>query len=312
MIKPRILFMGTPEFAVPSLERLVRDGWPVLAVVTQPDRPRGRGKRLEPPPVKARALELGISVLQPERVREESFLSVFREMQPGLVVLVAFGQILPREILERPPLGCVNVHPSLLPRYRGAAPIHWALLRGEEKTGVTVLFMSEEVDAGDIILQEESDIFPEDTYDTLHDRLAEKGASLLAEAVRKVVDGTAARAPQDGKNATFAPRLPGDMGLVNWNRNGGDIVNLIRGLSSQPGAYAFLGGRKIKIYRASWEPCREDAEPGTLLGETEKGLTVAVRNGRVYLQEVQLEGKKRLPVKDFLRGFRFTPGERFS
>lgn len=312
MMKPGILFMGTPEFAVPSLERLVRDGWPVVAVVTQPDRPRGRGKRLEPPPVKTRALELGLSVLQPEKVREESFLAVFRDMKPDLVVLVAFGQILPREILERPPLGCINVHPSLLPRYRGAAPIHWTLLRGEEKTGVTILFMSEEVDAGDIILQEESDVLPEDTYDTLHDRLAQRGASLLAEAVGKVAGGTAARTPQDGKKATFAPRLPGDMGLVNWNRDGGDIVNLVRGLSSQPGAYAFLRGRKIKIYRAAWEPSREDAEPGTLLGETDKGLPVAVRNGRVYLQEVQLEGKKRLPVKDFLRGFRFAPGERFS
>ncbi len=311
-MKPKTLFMGTPEFSVPSLEGLVKAGYPVIGVVTQPDRPRGRGKKHEPPPVKTLAEELGLMIYQPEKVRDESFLSLFRELNPELVVLVAFGQILPREILESPPWGCVNVHPSLLPRYRGAAPINWALIRGEEKTGVTVLFMSEEVDAGDMILQEEVPIGPEDTYDSLHERLAEKGARLLVEAIGKIENGTAPRIPQEGKRATFAPKLPPDMGLINWDREGRKIVNLIRGLSAHPGAYTFLRGKKIKIYGASWERSGPEAGPGTVLAASDKGLPVVARDGLVYLRDVQLEGKKRMPVKDFLRGFRFTPGESFS
>jgi len=311
-MKPKILFMGTPGFSVPSLEGLVGSGYPVIAVVTQPDRPRGRGKRPEPSPVKIRAGELGLPVLQPEKVRDESFLSLFRELKPDLVVLVAFGQILPREILETPPSGCVNVHPSLLPRYRGAAPIRWALIRGEEKTGVTILFMSEEVDAGDMILQEEVPVGPEDTYDSLHDRLARTGARLLVEALGKIEGGTAGPIPQDGRKATFAPKLTGDMGHINWNREGREIVNLIRGLSSQPGAYAFIRGKKIKIYRAAWERFSTGAKPGTIVAGSEKGLAVAAGDGLVYLEDVQLEGKKRMPAKDFLRGFRFDSGETCS
>ena len=311
-MKPKILFMGTPGFSVPSLEGLVESGYPVIAVVTQPDRPRGRGKRPEPSPVKIRAGELGLPVLQPEKVRDASFLSLFRELKPDLVVLVAFGQILPREILETPPAGCVNVHPSLLPRYRGAAPINWALIRGEEKTGVTILFMSEEVDAGDMILREEVPVGPEDTYDSLHDRLARTGARLLVEALGKIEGGTAGPIPQDGRKATFAPKLSGDLGHINWNREGREIVNLIRGLSSQPGAYAFIRGKKIKIYRAAWERFSTEAKPGTIVAGSEKGLAVAAGDGLVYLEDVQLEGKKRMPAKDFLRGFSFNSGETFS
>lgn len=307
--KPRILFMGTPEFAVPTLEGLVREGCSVIAAVTQPDRPRGRGRKSEPPPVKTAAERLGITVLQPERVRDGEFLRVFRELAPELVVLVAFGQILPAEIIDFPAMGCINVHPSLLPRYRGAAPINWALIRGETRTGVTIIRMDAGVDSGDILLQEETPIGPEDNFDSLHDRLAEQGARLLLKAVEGLVSGAAERRPQDHFLATPAPRLKKEDGHVNWNDGVREILNRIRGLSSSPGAYAFIKGRQLKIFAAEIEPAGVSGAPGSIGQETEMGLPVAAADGYVYLKEVQLEGKKRMSVRDFLRGFRISPGE---
>lgn len=307
--KPRILFMGTPEFAVPSLERLVAEGYPILAVVTQPDRPRGRGQKSEATPVKRSAEQHGLSILQSERVRDETFLRVFRDLSPDLVVLVAFGQILPREIIEFPPLGCVNVHPSLLPLYRGAAPINWALIRGEVKTGVTIIRMDVGVDSGDILCQEETEVGPEETYDELHDRLADLGARLLAQTLAGLVAGTVERRPQDHALATSAPRLGKEDGRLDWNADVRDILNRIRGLSSSPGAYTFIRGKQLKVFSASAEELPVSGAPGGIGPETERGLAVAGRNGYVYLKEIQIEGKKRMPVRDFLRGFRISPGE---
>jgi len=307
--KQRILFMGTPEFAVPTLEGLVEKGYPVIAAVTQPDRPRGRGRKSEAPPVKKAAEKYGIPVLQPERVRDDEFLQVFRELTPELVVLVAFGQILPGEIIDFPAMGCINVHPSLLPRYRGAAPINWALIRGEVRTGVTVIRMDAGVDSGDILLQEETPIEPEDNFDSLHDRLAEQGTRLLLKAVEGLASGTVKRHPQDHALATYAPRLKKEDGHVNWGTDVGEILNRIRGLSSSPGAYTLVKGKQMKIFAAGGERCTVSGVPGSIRPETEEGLPVAAGNGYVYLKEVQLEGKKRMSVRDFLRGFRILPGE---
>lgn len=299
---PKIMFMGTPEFAVPSLELLIRSGCRIIAVVTQPDRPKGRGRKNEPTPVKTVAEKYGLTIYQPERVRDESFLALFRELAPDMVVLVAFGQILPREIIEQPPLGCINLHPSLLPKYRGAAPMNWALIRGETVTGLSIIKMAEKVDAGDILLQKETAIEHDETFGPLHDRLAREGAELLLEAVRGILEGRIAGTPQDDSQATFAPRLKKEDTRIDWKRDVLDIVNLIRGLSPVPAAFSILEGRQIKIFSASAEEGPVSEAPGTILPPADKGLPVAAGNGYVYLRELQIEGKRRMPVGEFLKG----------
>lgn len=310
MPKPRLMFMGTPEFAVPALKMLIEAEYPIVGAVTQPDKPRGRGRRLQPSPVKELAEAHGLLVLQPERVRDETFLQLFRGLNPDVVAVAAFGQILPAEILERPPLGCLNVHPSLLPRYRGAAPLNWTLIRGEKITGVTIMMMDAGVDTGDIILQRETPVGEGETYDQLHDRLAVMGGELLLEALALIATGAAPRTPQCHEEATYAPRLKKEDGRIDWQRDVADIVQLIRGLSSTPGAYTFLDGRMLKIYRALGEPGTVDVPPGTIGGTTKKGLSVAAANGWVHLQEVQWEGKNRMTIQDFLRGCRLSPQTR--
>jgi methionyl-tRNA formyltransferase len=306
-MKPTILFMGTPEFAVPSLDMLVRNDYTILGVVTQPDKPKGRGKKLVPPPVKIFAENAGIPVYQPDQVRDETFLRVFREISPDMVVLAAFGQILPIEIIELPRMGCLNVHPSLLPLYRGAAPINWTLINGEEKTGVTIMMMDEGVDTGDILLQEEMDIAPDEIFDNLHNRLSQLGAEILLKAVKGVAEGSIERKPQDSSRATYAPKLTKETGYIDWNHSAHEIVNLIRGLSSTPGAYAFLRDKKLKIYHAVPGPLSTgEKEPGTIGQFMESGLQVSTADGHVYIQDVQLEGKKRLSIDSFLRGFRLS------
>lgn len=303
--KPKILFMGTPDFAIPSLEILVRTEFHIAAVVTQPDRPRGRGRKSEPPPVKAAAEQWGIRVLQPERVRDESFLRIFREIAPDMVVLVAFGQILPREIIDFPRHGCINVHPSLLPKYRGAAPINWALIRGETETGVSIIEMSDKVDAGRILLQAKTQIGAVETFGELHDRLSRYGANLLLRAVKGVLDGTMEPIEQEDSLATQAPRIRKEDGRIDWNRSAREIVNLIRGLSPVPGACSRLQGKQLKIYRASPGSCPlpdEIPAPGTIIIESGQRLQIAAGDGCVELEEVQIEGKKRMPAREFLKG----------
>jgi methionyl-tRNA formyltransferase len=307
--KPRILFMGTPEFAVPSLQRLIEDGYPIIAVVTQPDRPRGRGRKTEPSPVKKTAEAQRIPVLQPLRVRDPAFLIRFRELEPDMVVLVAFGQILPPEIIDSPPMGCLNVHPSLLPLYRGAAPINWTLIRGEDRTGITIMRMDEGLDSGDVLLQEECIIKPEDNFDTLHDRLAHQGAALLLKTIEGIMYGTITRASQNHALATYAPRLKKGDGHIDWVADATDIVNRIRGLSSTPGAYTFVKGKQLKIFSAGSDKTSVSLPPGSIGPSSPQGLAVTAKNGIVYLKEVQLEGKKRMKIQDFLAGFRISPGD---
>jgi methionyl-tRNA formyltransferase len=311
--KTRILFMGTPEFAVPSLELLVEKAWPIIGVVTQPDRPKGRGQHLVASPVKQVAERHGLTVLQPEKVRATEFLEVFRGLAPDMVVLVAFGQILPKDIIDGPPLGCINVHPSLLPKYRGAAPMNWALIRGEEKTGVSIMRMDEGVDSGDILLQEETPIEPGETYDHLHDRLAVLGAQCLLRAIEGLAAGTVRRIPQDHSLATPAPRLKKEDGLIRWEAPAHDIAHFVAGLSSVPGAYTYLDGKVLKVFAAEAEDAAPGCEePGTIVGTGPKGLQIAAGGGTVYLRDVQLESKKRMPIAEFLRGFRFVPGKRLG
>ena len=311
-MKPKILFMGTPDFSIPSLKILIRNDYPILGVVTQPDRPGGRGKKFVSPPVKVVAEQYNLPILQPERVRDEEFLDTFREISPDMVVLAAFGQILPREIIGFPPMGCLNVHPSLLPQYRGAAPINWAIVNGEDKTGVTIMLMDEGVDSGNIMLQEETDIDPDEAYDDLHDRLSQIGAELLLKAVAGVADGTiTGGVPQELSLATFAPRLTQKTGHINWENSGKDIVNLIRGLSSSPGAFSFLREKKLKIFFATSGKMETsgEKEPGKVGNLMESGLQVTSKDGHVYLKEVQLEGRKRMFIDDFLRGYKLSPDD---
>jgi methionyl-tRNA formyltransferase len=307
MKEPRILFMGTPEFAVPSLEVLVGKGYPVVTVVTQPDGPKGRGQVPAPPPVKVSALAKGLPILQPRRVRDPEFLRIFMDIAPDMVILVAFGQILPKEIIEFPREGCINVHPSLLPRFRGAAPINWTLIRGDQKTGVTILRMDEGVDSGDMLLQEETQIGPEENAGDLHDRLAEMGARMLPGVIEAILAGTARAVPQDAAMVTAAPKLSKEDGLIAWNAGVHDIVNLVRGLSPFPGAYSFLEGKMLKILAAEAFEGPVGGNPGRIGGPSERGLVVEAGNGQLYLREVQMEGRKKMPIHDFLRGYRLLP-----
>ncbi len=308
MTKPRILFMGTPEFALPALTLLVERNYRVIGVVTQPDRPQGRGKTLQPPPVKVLAASLNLPVIQPERVRDAAFLETFRKLSPDMVALAAFGQMLPEEITTGPAMGCLNIHPSLLPKYRGAAPMNWAIIRGEKKTGVTIMRMVKELDAGDIILQEETSIGQDETFDQLRDRLSRLGAELLIKAIEETMTGVARPVPQDGTAATYAPRLKKEDGLIRWEDDAEVIVNLIRGLSSQPGAYTFLDGKKLKIFAAQVEKAPVSKPPGATVPNRGTGLAVAAGNGCVHLLDVQMENKKRMKAADFLRGHKLRPG----
>jgi len=309
MSKPRILFMGTPTFAVPALQDLVRCGYPVIGVVTQPDRPQGRGRAITSPPVKILAEKLNLPLVQPEKVREQLFLDTFRRLAPDLVIVAAFGQILPGEVIYAPPEGCINIHPSLLPKYRGAAPINWALIRGDQTTGVTIMRMDEGVDSGDILLQEETPIGPEESFGELHDRLAILGAGMLIKTLEMLATGTVRPKPQDHNLATPAPRLDRETGLIRWENDCREIVSLIRGLSPVPCAYTGLDGKKLKVFKASAEPAAIAEAPGTIAVETPGAIRVTAGNGYVLLKEVQLEGKKRMAVSDFLGGCRVLPGQ---
>jgi len=308
MHAPSILFMGTPDFAVPSLQILIENRLPLVGVVTQPDRPSGRGRHFTPPPVKVLAEAHHLPIFQPERIRDESFLKIFRELSPELVVVVAFGQILPGEMLTRPRFGCVNVHPSLLPKYRGAAPIQWSLIRGETVTGMTIMRMDEGVDSGDILLQEPAPIAPEVNCGSLHDRLAILGAEMLFATISLIMAGTVHPVKQDPSQATLAPRIKKEDCVINWSRSVRDVLSLIRGLSPSPGAYTMLDGKKLKIYAARGEATPAVLPPGTVSILSDGCLAVAAADGLVYPEDIQMENKNRMAMRDFLRGYRIAPG----
>lgn len=308
MAKPRILFMGTPAFALPALRLLHEQSYPIVGVVTQPDRPKGRGLKEVAPPVKILARELGLPVFQPDKVKDPSFMNLLSELNPEMIAVVAFGQILPKSVIDFPPLNCLNIHPSLLPEYRGAAPMNWAIINGDTRTGVTIMLMDEGMDSGDILLQEETPIGAAETYGELHDRLSQTGASLLVKAIAQVKDGTAGRISQDESGVTFAPRLKKETGKIHWNNTATDIVNLIRGLNPSPAAHTFFDGQHLKIFAADAQPGKVDEAPGTIGEPSAAGLPVTTADGYVILKEVQPAGKKRMPIADFLRGHRINAG----
>jgi methionyl-tRNA formyltransferase len=308
MSNPRIIFMGTPAFALPALELLHIRQYPIVTVVTQPDRPQGRGQKEVPPPVKGLAERLGLPVLQPQKVKDFSFLEIFSGLNPDMVVVAAFGQILPKAIIDFPRLGCLNIHPSLLPKYRGAAPLNWSIIRGETKTGVTIMLMDEGMDSGDILQQQESPLGADETVGQLHDRLAIEGANLLVKTIENICDGTSARKAQDESLVTFAPRLTKETGRINWQDSVSNIVNLIRGLSPSPAAYTFLGDQALKIFIADSFSHRSTEKPGIISVTTTQEILVAAADGYVRLKELQLAGKKRMASADFLRGYRLIPG----
>ena len=304
----RVVFMGTPEFAVPSLRALAGAGHELVLVVTQPDRPRGRGRKKAPSPVKVAASQLGLPLSQPPTVKEPGFVELLQSLSPDVIVVVAFGQILPPSILAIPPGGCINVHASLLPKYRGAAPIHWAVINGEEITGVTTVYMDEGLDTGDIILQEELRIGEGDNVGAVHDRLAALGADLLIETLRLISEGRAPRRAQTGE-PSYAPLLKAEDELIDWRKTAKEIYNHVRGMDPWPGARTFWRGKVLKIWRVSCLAGENASVPGTVLFAGEEGVGIACGKGAVVLEEMQLEGGKRLAAADFLRGHRITTGE---
>ena len=306
----RIVLMGTPAFAIPSLGELIRSTHEVAGVVTQPDRPRGRGLRLGASPVKAEAQKEGLFVLQPEDLNDPEFLESLGRLRGECFVVVGF-RILPPAIFEMPPKGTVNLHASLLPQYRGAAPIQWAIINGEKKTGVSTFFIQQKVDTGDLILQEEVSIGEEETAGELHDRLAELGARLLLRAVDLIAEGCVTSVPQRGI-PTPAPKIQPDHCRIDWNQTAIRIVNLVRGLSPYPGAFTFWNGKRIKVYRASVGDGRGGGKPGEIVRASDEGIVVQTGDGTVCIRELQVEGKKRISAAEFLRGYGVSASSSFG
>ncbi|WP_338781882.1 methionyl-tRNA formyltransferase [Metabacillus sp. FJAT-52054] len=309
----RIVFMGTPDFSVPVLRRLVDEGYNVVGVVTQPDRPKGRKKELTPPPVKTEALKHGIEVLQPEKIRHQKDLDKVLALKPDLVVTAAFGQILPNELLEAPKHGCINVHASLLPELRGGAPIHYSILQGKEKTGITIMYMAEKLDAGDILTQAEVMITEEDNVGTLHDKLSKAGTELLAETLPMLLEGKLKPIKQDDSKATFASNIKREQEKIDWTKTGEEIYNHIRGLNPWPVAFTSLEGQTVKIWRGEKMKSTNPSEPGTVIGIDSDGFVVASGNGTaVKIVELQPAGKKKMSGEDFLRGSQIAPGTKLG
>lgn len=314
MIEPaniRTIFMGTPDFALPTLQGLIEAGVDLCGVFTQPDRPRGRGKVLTPPPVKKLALAHDLPVFQPEKLRNPAAVEQIRELRPDLIVVVAYGQILPKSVLDIPQYGCINVHASLLPRYRGAAPIHKAVIDGEQVTGVTTMLMDAGLDTGDILVRRATEVGSEETAGELHDRLALLGREAMEETLRRLCDGTLKAEPQDDAKSCYAPMMKKEDGLIDWSRPAAEIHNQVRGLSPWPGAFTYWNGQLLKICRTQAEK-GADAVPGTVVSADIEGVCIACGRGVLRVCELQLAGKKKLPAGDFLRGTSLSVGARLG
>ena len=304
----RVIFMGTPDFAVASLEALLREH-EVLAVITQPDKPKGRGKKLAFSPIKEYALAHGLAVLQPERVKAPEFVEELRKYNAELIAVTAFGQILPEEILNMPEYGCINVHGSLLPKYRGAAPMQRAIIDGETVTGITTMFMAKGMDTGDMLLKTEVEIAPEDNFETLHDKMAAAGASLLLETIAGLESGMIQRIPQKEEDATYAPMIDKETGHISWEKGGQEIINLMRGLTPGPGAYTLYEGEPLKLFRAEAENgAFPDAEFGEIVEVAKQAFAVKCGDGVLWVRELQARGGKRMSADAYLRGHEMKEG----
>ena len=311
----KIVFMGTPDFAEKALEAIYNSGHEILAVVTNPDRPKGRGMKMVSSPVKEFAVSKNLKIYQPEKVRKNiEFIEEIKKLQPDVICVVAYGKILPKEILDIPKLGCINVHGSLLPKYRGAAPIQWAVINGEKVTGVTTMYMDIGMDTGDMILKEEVSIGEDETTGELWDKLSEVGAKLLVKTLKQIEDGTATRIPQ-GEDFSIAPMLNKEMSKINWNsQSAQEIKNLVRGLNPIMGTYSYLDDKKIKFWKVDVLPLEnENVENGTILKSNSKdGLYIKAKDGMIKVLEIQGENSKRMPIQDFLRGNELEEGKRFE
>lgn len=310
----KTVFMGTPDFAVPALESLIAGGHEIAAVVTQPDKPRGRGKAMAMPPVKEKALEYGIPVYQPERIRkDDAFFETLCGINPDVIVVIAFGQILPARILNLPRYGCINIHASLLPKYRGAAPIQWAVINGDRETGVTTMLMDEGLDTGDMLDKTVITLNPDETGGSLFDRLSQAGGALILETLKKVEDGTVTRTRQCEAEASHVTMLDKSMGNLDWSRDAVSLERLIRGLNPWPSAYTSYEGKTLKIWSAEvWEENRvpDDAHGAGCIVSVEKdGFSVQTGKGLLRIRELQLEGKKRMDASAFLRGYPVKAGD---
>lgn len=298
----KIVFMGTPDFSVNALENIVKAGHDVVGVITQPDKPKGRGGKMQYTPVKEKALELGLDVYQPQRVKEPEFIEKLKEMNPDAIVVIAFGQILPKEILDMPKYGCINVHASLLPKYRGAAPIQWSVIDGEKETGVTTMYMNEGLDTGDIIDKVVVPIDKKETGGSLFDKLAIEGGKLILKTLIELENGTAVRTPQDDSKSNYAGMINKQLGKIDFNKSANEIERLIRGLNPWPSAYTKMDGKTLKIWDADVDDSENDSAPGTITEVGKDFIRVATGKGSLKILELQLEGKKRMKTRDFLNG----------
>ena len=306
----RMIFMGTPDFSVGTLEALIAAGHEVCLAVTQPDKPKGRGGKMQYTPVKEKALFYNIPVYQPKKVRDPECVEELRKYNADVMVVVAFGQILPKEILEMTPYGCINVHASLLPKYRGAAPIQWAIIEGEEVTGVTTMQMDEGLDTGDMILKTEVPVAADETGESLHDKLAAAGAALCVETLKALEDGTAVREKQGESPTAYAKMLTKELGDIDWAEPAVKIERIVRGLNSWPSAYTHWNGKVMKIWRAAAEASEAaDVQPGTVVSVEKESFAVQTGDGILRVLEVQMPGKKRMDAGAFLRGNTMEPGE---
>lgn len=310
----RLIFMGTPDFAVETLRQTAQAGHEIVGVVTQPDRPKGRGKSLQPTPVKEMALKLGLPVYQPKSVKSSDFVDVLKQLKPDIIVVVAFGQLISREILEIPPHGCINVHASLLPKYRGAAPVQWAVLCGEEESGVTIMRMDEGLDTGDMLVKEAIPLAADETGGSLFEKLSHLGAKLLVDALRAIEAGTMVAEPQPEESPTpYAAMIQKNMGCIQWSKEAAEIERLLRGLNPWPSAFTHLNGKTLKIFKGSVRGLEDmegalEAVPGQILTTDEKGFYVKCGRDCLRIEELQLEGKKRMPSDEFLRGHSIQAG----
>ena len=303
--------MGTPEFAVPCLERLVSDGHEVVGVFTQPDKPKGRGHKMQFPPVKEKAIEHNIPVFQPVKMKDGTAYGILKELNPELIIVVAYGKIIPQDILDLPKFGCVNIHASLLPRYRGAAPIQWCVLNGEKKSGVTSMQMDAGLDTGDMLIKAETEIDENMTAGELHDRLSMLGAKVMSETINKIIDGTLVRTKQDDTLSNYAPMLSKELCLINWSDSAEKIHNQVRGLSPWPIATSMLNGEIYKLHKTV-KAGKTNGEPGEITS-LDKGITVACGDGNgIRIVTIQAPGKKAMNCEDFLRGHKIEVGEKFN
>ena len=309
----RIVFMGTPDFAVPTLEKIIEAGHEVVGVVTQPDKAKGRGHQVVFPPVKETALKYGLTVYQPKRVRDEAFVDQLKTLDPDVIVVVAFGQILPKTVLDLPSYGCVNVHASLLPKYRGAAPIQWAVINGEAYSGVTIMRMDEGLDTGDMIAREKIALDADETGGSLFDKLSAMGGRLLVQVLKELEDGTAVFEKQDDSQAgEYARMLTKSMGAIRFDEPAVRIERLIRGLNPWPSAYTRFRGKTLKIWKAAVSDQAYDRAPGEVAAVSKTDFTVQTGEGALIIQEVQMEGKKRMAAEAFLRGYSVSVGEKLE